>query len=221
VLTALLDTAADWPVAVVLAVAGALLVVESGTLIGIALPGTTLLVGLGMWSLTAPHALVPAVVVSAVATVTGAHVGWWRGRRGSAIGRAPRWLRRSADAHAARASRWLAERRWPATVLLLGCGHWAAAARPVLPRTAGAAGVPYRVAGPALIVSGSAWAATLVLLGNRVGALVLTSAVWVPIVLVALLVAALVVRSRLRGRARADEEPLIPASSRRRPTPPA
>lgn len=198
-LTALLHTTAAWPVALVLAVAGTLLVAESGTLVGLALPGATLLVALGMWSLTAPHALVPAVVVSAVATVTGAHIGWWRGRRGPAIGRAPRRLRRSAEAHAARANRWLADQRWPATVLLLGCGHWAAAARPVLPRTAGAAGVPYRIAGPALIVSGSAWAATLVLLGNRVGALVLTSAVWAPIVLVAVLVAALVIRSRLRG----------------------
>jgi membrane-associated protein len=219
VLNALLHAAAAWPVPAVLAAAGALLVAESGTLVGLALPGATLLVALGVWSLTAPHALVPAVAVSAVATVTGAHIGWWRGRRGPVIGRAPRRLRRSAEAHAARASRWLAERRWPATALLLGCGHWAAAARPVLPRTAGASGVPYRVAGPALIASGGAWAATVVLLGNRVGALVLTSAVWVPIVLVALLVAALVIRSRLRGPA--DEEPLIRTSSPGHPTPPA
>jgi membrane-associated protein len=67
VLNALLDAAATWPVPAVLAAAGALLVAESGTLVGLALPGATLLVALGVWSLTAPHALVPAVVVSAAA----------------------------------------------------------------------------------------------------------------------------------------------------------
>jgi membrane-associated protein len=82
--------------------------------------------------------------------------------------------------------------------LLLACGHWAAAARPVLPRVAGAAGVPYRTVGPALVVSGSGWATTLVLLGNRVGAFVVTTAAWVPVVLV---ITALVLRSRTGDRA--------------------
>ncbi|GAA0939175.1 hypothetical protein [Pseudonocardia zijingensis] len=50
-LTALLHTAAAWPVRVVLVVASAVLVVESGSLVGIALPGSTLLVALGLWSL--------------------------------------------------------------------------------------------------------------------------------------------------------------------------
>lgn len=228
-LTGLLHAAAAWPVPVVLAVAGALLVVESGTLVGMALPGITLLVALGLWSLSAPHALVPAVATSAVATVVGANLGWWRGRCGPPIGRVPVRLRRLARARAEQASAWLAERQRPATALLLACGHWAAAARPVLPRVAGAAGVPYRIAGPTLIVSGSAWAATLVLLGNRVGALVLTSAAWVPLVLVALLIAVLVLHSRRqrgrpsagRPRATTDEEPLIRTSSPGRTASPA
>jgi membrane-associated protein len=198
VLTALLDIAATWPAPVVLGVAGVLLVVESGALVGIVLPGTTLLVALGLWSLTAPHVLAPAVIAAAVATVTGAHLGWLRGRSGAPVGRAPGQLGRLTDARGRQAGAWLAERGRPATVALLACGHWAAAARPVLPRVAGAAGVPYRTVGPVLVLSGSAWAATLVLLGNRVGALVVTTAAWVPILLVALLVAALVLRSRVR-----------------------
>ena len=224
-LNALLHVAAAWPLPVVLAVAGALLVVESGTLVGMALPGTTLLVALGLWSHTTPHGLVPAIVTSAAATVTGAHLAWWRGRSGPPGVRLPERIRRIAELRTGQAGRWLAERGRPATVLLMGCGHWAAAARPVLPRVAGATGVPYRLAGPVLIVSGSAWAATLVLLGNRVGALVLSSAAWVPPALVALLIVVLVIRShcRRRGASRAtvDEEPLIHGSSPGHPGPPA
>ena len=74
--------------------------------------------------------------------------------------------------------------------------HWAAVARPVVPRVAGGAGVRYRIAGPALAVSGCAWAATLVLLGNQVGPQVLTHAGWAPVVVVVLVVAVLAVRAR-------------------------
>jgi membrane-associated protein len=206
VLTAVLETAAGWPVPAVLTVACVLLVVESGTLVGMAVPGTTLLVALGLWSHTAPQALAPAIVAAAAATVTGAHLGWWRGRA------APAWAgdTRRIAARAAQARSWLADRGPLATAALLACGHWAAAARPIMPRIAGAAAVPYRTAGPVLALSGSAWATTLVLLGNRMGPVVLTSAAWAPIVLVALLVGALVVRSR---RTRADDSPLTGASS--------
>ena len=201
VLTTLLDTVAGWPIPVVLTVASALLIVESGALVGILLPGSTLLVALGLWSHTAPHVLVPAVVAAAAATVTGAHLGWLRGRSGAAVGRADSRIGRLAAPRVQRAGAWLAERGPPATALLLACGHWAAAARPVLPRVAGAAGVPYRTVGPALVVSGSGWATTLVLLGNRVGAFVVTTAAWVPVLLVLLVITALVLRSRIGDRA--------------------
>jgi membrane-associated protein len=198
VLTAILDAAAGWPLPVVLTAASALLIVESGSLVGVLLPGTTLLVALGLWTLTAPDALALAVVASAAATVTGAHLGWLRGRSGAPVGGTHGRLGRFADSRARQASAWLAERGPAATAMLLACGHWAAAARPVLPRVAGAAGVPYRTVGPVLVLSGSGWATTLVLLGNRVGAFVVTTAAWVPLLLVALLVVAMVVRSRTR-----------------------
>jgi membrane-associated protein len=196
-LTALLDAVAAWPPPVVLTAASALLIVESGSLVGILLPGATLLVALGLWTLTAPDALALAVLAAAAATVTGAHLGWLRGRSGTPVGRAHGFLGRLTDTRVRQASGWLAERGRPATAVLMACGHWAAAARPVLPRVAGAAGVPYRTVGPALVVSGSGWATTLVLLGNRVGSLVVTTAAWVPLLLVALLITALVLRSRV------------------------
>jgi membrane-associated protein len=104
-----------------------------------------------------------------------------------------------------------------ATAALLACGHWAAAARAIMPRVAGGAGVPYRIAGPALAVSGSAWAMTLVLLGNRVGPHVLTHAAWVPVVVVVLLIGTLAVRARRAARRKeADEDPRNPRTSRPR-----
>jgi membrane-associated protein len=205
VLTALLDAAAALPVPVVLGVAAALLVVESGTLVGMVLPGTTVLVALGLWSHAVPGALPAAIAVAAPATVAGAHLGWWHGRTGPIVraqltGR----LGLLVQTHAERARRWLAGRGPVATATLLACGHWAAAARPVMPRVAGGAGVPYRVVGPTVAVSGMAWAATLVLLGNRIGAHVLAHAGWLPVVVVGLLIVALAVRGRRTSPAVAE-----------------
>jgi membrane-associated protein len=214
VLTAVLDAVGALPVPAVLAVAAVLLVVESGTLVGMALPGTTLLVALGLWSRAVPDALPAAVAVGAAATVTGAHLGWWRGRmrrgRGHAVEPPTSRGRQAVHARAEQARGWLAGRGPVATAALLGCGHWAAAARPIMPRVAGGAGVPYRIAGPVLVVSGSVWATTLVLLGNRVGPHVVTHAGWAPIVVVVLLVGALTLRGR-RGarRGEVDEGGLI------------
>lgn len=211
----MLETAASWPVPAVLAAAAALLVVESGTLVGMALPGTTLLVAVGLWAHGAPAALVPAVLVTATATVTGAHLGYHATRH-----RTPDPASRGLDVSVSRsaglrrgslvaARTWLVGRGPLATVALVAAGHWAAAARPLLPRLAGAAGVRYALVGPALVVSGAAWAATLVLLGNTAGALVLDHAGWAPVVLVAVLVAGLLVRGRRRdGRRLIDVSPL-------------
>jgi membrane-associated protein len=195
-LTVVLDAIAALPVPAVLGVAAVLLVVESGTLAGMALPGTTLLVALGLWSHAAPGALPAAAAVGAAATVTGAHIGWWRARRPAALEPPSSRGRRAVHARAERARRWLSGRGPLATATLLACAHWAAAARPIMPRVAGGAGVPYRIVGPAVTVSGSAWAATLVVLGNRVGQHVLTHAGWAPVVVVVLLIGALTLRAR-------------------------
>jgi membrane-associated protein len=185
-LAQILAVAAGWPVPLVLAAAAVVLFAESGLVAGLALPGTTLMVALGVWAHVAGGVLAPAVVVAALATVAGAHHGWWRGRR-----RADRPVRRFAG----RVESWFADRGSVARSALLGCGHWAAAARPIVPRLAGRAGMPYAVAGPVLAVSGAAWAATLVLLGDQVGAHVLDVAGVAPVAALAVLVGALLVRS--------------------------
>lgn len=196
-LTAVLDLLSTLPATSVIGVVALLLVVESGTLVGVALPGTTLLVGLGLWSYTAPGTLLPAIAAAAAGTVLGAHLAWYRGRSmlpvGSASGRSAVRLR------VARLVGWMAG-RGPATVgLLLAVGHWAAAARSVMPRVAAAGGTPYRMAGPVLAVTGTAWAATLVVAGNRLGGQLLAQLSWLPVAAVAALIVALLVRSSLGG----------------------
>jgi membrane-associated protein len=185
-LTAVLDALAALPAPAVVGVVALILVFESGSLLGMALPGTTLLVALGIWTHAAPGTLVPAAAAAACGTIAGAHLAWWRGRVAGPAGSAAAGSGRRAAALAQVAllgARMVA--RGPASVVaLLAVGHWAAAARPVLPRVLGGAGVPYRVAGPVLLVSGAAWATTLVLVGERLGAQLLTTLSWVPIAVV-------------------------------------
>jgi membrane-associated protein len=131
------------------------------------LPGTSLLLGLGLWSDAAGVPSAPVIAVSATATVAGAHIGWWQGRRrrGTTDGSAAPTSRRRRLV--ATAGHLLEDRGSAARTTVLAMGHWASAARSVLPWIAGRSGVPYRVAGPALAVSGAAWAATLVIAGDR------------------------------------------------------
>ena len=190
VLTDLLDRVAGWPAPLVLAAAGLLLLAESGTLVGLFLPGASTLVALGLWSGAAHAPVALAAAVAAAGTVTGALTGFLRGRRPSSA----RWLRGRAERTARQARRWLAEHGRPGAWLLLPAGHWVSGVRTVLPRLAGAAGVPLRIAVPALSVSGTGWAVTVVVLSRELGRRVATHAQWVAAVVVAVVLLALALR---------------------------
>jgi len=197
VLTTLLDTAAGWPVPVVLAVLATLLAVETGTLAGMAVPGTTVLVTAGLWSGTAGVPLVAVLLVAATATVTGALSSWYRTQR-----RPVRTdERRSPKALVATARGFAAQGRAGQVALLAG-GHWASAARALVPRVAARAGTSAGVVVPVLVVSGTCWAAAVLLLARRLGPPVLDSVTWAPAVLVLLLALGLVVADRVRSRGR-------------------
>jgi membrane-associated protein len=197
VLTTLLDRTADWPAPVVLAAVGLLLLAESGTLAGLLLPGTTLLVTLGWWSAAAGLPLGAPLGVAAVATVGGALRGWRCGQRARTVLPAGPWRERS-EPIVRRLESWLAAPG--GAVALLAAGHWASAARSLAPRVAGAAGVPLRSAGPALAASGTAWAGTLVLLGREVGPQVASTAQWAPLAVLPVVVGVLLLRRRLTRR---------------------
>ena len=192
-LSDLLDRFADWPAPLVLGAAALLLAAESGTVVGLFLPGLSTLVALGLWSSASGTPVALCAVVAASATVTGALTGFLRGGRPAA----GRWLRGRAARTAEDARRWLAEHGRPGAWLLLPAGHWVSGVRTVLPRLAGASQVPPRIAVPALAASGTLWATTVVVLSRELGARVATHAQWVAVAVLLLVALALVARRLL------------------------
>ena len=195
-LSAFLDRVGDWPAVLVLGVAAVVLTVESGFLVGMLLPGTTTLVALGLWSAASGTHPVWPVTVAAVATVTGALTGWRRGHGRRALDPGShRRLRARVDPGVRTVRSWLGRLGPVGTAAVLAGGHWVAVTRTLVPRVAGGAHVPLRLAGPVLGVSGAAWATTVVLLSRALGQRVARDAGWVPAVVLAVLLVVLVVRS--------------------------
>lgn len=195
-LSTMLATVGDWPAALVLTVAAVVLALESGVVFGVVLPGSTTLVVLGLWSSAAgTHPALP-IAVAATASTGGALLGWRRGHTRRALAGAGHGrLRARVDPAVRRARAWLLSQGTAGTTALLAGAHWVAVTRTLVPRVAGGAGVPLRLVAPVLVVSGTAWATTLVLLSRALGERVATDAGWVPAVVLALALAVLVVRS--------------------------
>jgi len=201
VVNALLEQVGSWPAVLVLTLAALVLAVESGVVVGVVLPGSTTLVVLGLWSSAADHAPALPIAVAAAASVTGALSGWRRGhvRRLLPLPGHGR-LRARVDPTVRRARAWLGTLGPVGTAALLAGAHWVAVARTLTPRVAGGAGVPLRLVAPVLVLSGAAWATTVVLLARALGERVATDAGWVPAVVLAVVLAGLAVRSVRRAR---------------------
>ncbi len=202
---ALLDQVGSWPAVLVLGVAAVVLGLESGVVAGVLLPGSTMLVALGLWSAASgTHPALP-IVVAAAASAGGALRGWSLGsaRRGIPLPRGR--LRARVEPAVRRAERWLTVQGPRRSRTVLAAGHWVAVTRTLTPRVAGGAGLPLRLVAPVVVVSGAAWATTVVLLARAFGEQVTTGAGWVPAVAFAVVVAWLLVRSRTGPRSpRAD-----------------
>jgi membrane protein DedA with SNARE-associated domain len=170
VLTTLLDTVGSWPAAAALTVGAVVLFLETGMILGVLLPGTTTVVVLGLWSTAAGTTAVLPIAVAAPASAAGALLGWSRGHRRQAVAPAGHGrLRARVDPVVRQARRWLAAQGPLGAGLLVVGSHWVAGTRTLTPRVAGGAGVPLRLAGPAIVVSATAWASTVVLLSRAVG----------------------------------------------------
>ncbi|GAA0374032.1 hypothetical protein Acor_41900 [Acrocarpospora corrugata] len=139
-----------------LAVAWVLLLAEAGLLVGVALPGTSVLVALGYFSHLGVVPLGGAVAVAACAAVVGTQVSYLWGRRREG---APSFHR-------------LAPGRWDRPRELVGRyggwavagGQWFGSALTLTPRLAGWAGMPYRTFVTVSLPTACAWASTLVTL---------------------------------------------------------
>ncbi|GII53293.1 hypothetical protein Pth03_16820 [Planotetraspora thailandica] len=145
-----------------LAVAWMFIVAEAGTLIGVVLPGTSVLVALGYFSHLGLLPFGASIAVAASAAVAGTHLGYFQGRRRrDAVS-----LHRLADRFAPEAwrrGRRMVERRGVWAVVT---GQWFGSARTLVPRLSGWAGMPYRTFASATVPTASAWAATLVTLSR-------------------------------------------------------
>ncbi|SCG74023.1 DedA family protein [Micromonospora humi] len=139
-LDSLVDRLDALPPSLVLLVAAAVLAGEVGLLAGLVLPAATTMLTVGLLARAGRVDLGAALAVTTAAAFVGDQIGYLEGRL---LG--PR-LRRGA------LGRWVGERRWRRAEELVAArggsavllGRWTAFARTLVPRVAGAAGLPYR-----------------------------------------------------------------------------
>ncbi|WP_431932684.1 DedA family protein [Micromonospora sp. RP3T] len=218
-LDSLVDRLDTLPPGLLLLVAAAVLAGEVGLLAGLVLPAATTMLTVGLLARAGRVDLGAALAVTTTAAFVGDQLGYLEGRllgprlRGGPVGRwvgEPRWRRAEA----------LVAARGGAAVLL---GRWTAFVRTLVPRVAGAAGLPYRrfvlFDGLAVVV----WVPGTVLVGWAAGGLPagLPAAAGVAVVVaVALAVAFRRLRVRRRRAARRACSGPVPAragGTRRRP----
>ena len=138
----------------------ALVFTESGILVGLLLPGDTILFAAGLLTANRALGLDPVVLaaVSTLAAAAGGALAWTTGRR---LGR-PMLAKRVNPATMERAES--LNGRYGAVALI--AARWIPWIRTLLPHVAGAAGMPWRRFLLADVVGAVTWAATLVLLGR-------------------------------------------------------
>ncbi|NUU21071.1 MAG: DedA family protein [Streptomycetaceae bacterium] len=155
------DVMSVMPAPLVLIVVGLAVVTESALLFGLVLPGSTLLVTLGLATRLGEVPLAAAVPVAVAAAVLGGQLAYLRGRRNSGrtriSGRLHQTIER-AEAMIARHGAWS-----------IAIAQWIAGLRTFAPRLAGRAKVPYRVFGVTQIPIAAVWAAAFVSLGHFAG----------------------------------------------------
>ncbi|MER6009014.1 DedA family protein [Nonomuraea angiospora] len=143
----------------VLIVGWLLIVAEAGLLIGVLLPGTSVLVALGYLSHLGVVPLGATIAVAAFAAVTGTQLSFLLGRRR----KGPSATRLDALSRFWERGRLLLVRRGVWAVMV---GQWLGSARTLVPRLAGWSGMPYRAFACASMPVAGTWAATLVTLSR-------------------------------------------------------
>lgn len=185
------------PGAAVLVVTGLALVVEAGLLVGLAVPGTTILLVLGVLTHMGVIPLAATLSTAVIATAIGAQLGFWRGR----TAKLPK--HRIIERVTGLVGK---HRGWAVAI-----GHWSSAGRNLVPRIAASDGMPYRRFALAVLPSAALWAGTIVLIGYTQAAAFQrwsdTLGVVGPSVAV-VLVAALIVSGRIARRRAVSPRPV-------------
>ncbi|MGW0660261.1 VTT domain-containing protein [Streptodolium elevatio] len=155
------DVMSVMPAPLVLVLVGLAVTAESALLFGLVLPGSTLLLTLGLVTRLGEVPLSAAIPVAIAAAVLGGQLAYLRGRHHTGKPRFAGPLQATierAESMVARHGVWS-----------IAIAQWIAGLRTFTPRLAGRARVPYRVFGLTQVVVAATWAASFVSLGHFAG----------------------------------------------------
>lgn len=155
------DVMSALPAPLIVTLVGLAVVTESALLFGLVLPGSTLLVALGLATRLGDVALSLALPVAVAAAILGGQLAYLRGRRHRTRGTSATRLHKTV----ARAENMVARHG----VWSLFIAQWIAGLRTFAPRLAGRAGVPYRTFWLTQIPVAALWAVAFVSLGHFAG----------------------------------------------------
>ncbi|PZG21304.1 phospholipid phosphatase [Micromonospora craterilacus] len=161
----LLNSVQSLPPGLIYLVAALVVAAETALIIGLVAPGEATLLLVGFLTYTGTLRLGPALLLMILAAVAGDAVAFRSGRRYGLRLRASRWGARVGAHRWARADAMLA-RMGGRGVLT---ARWVAFARTLVPRLAGAAGMPYRRFAPWNLAGVVSWVGGSVLVGHLAG----------------------------------------------------
>jgi membrane-associated protein len=202
------DKFGDLPPMYAYAVIALVAVVETGLLLGVFAPAEPVLLLGGLLTSTGHLSLIPVLVVATTAALVGDTLGYLSGRHRSERIRTGRLGRRVGADRWERADEMFARGRGAGGVTVM-LGRWVAFARTLLPRLAGAAGMPYRRFAPWNAVGIVVWVPGSVMLGRLAGSAYPSAASvpgWIGAAIVAIGVVAGVVTYVRRRRRRSAED---------------
>nr|WP_237534635.1 DedA family protein [Streptomyces sp. SID3343] len=190
------------------AVIALIAVVETGLLLGVFAPAEPVLLLGGLLTSTGHLALFPVLIVATSAAIVGDTLGYLSGRHRSERIRTGRLGRKVGEHRWERAEEMFTRGRGAGGVTVM-LGRWVAFARTLLPRLAGAAGMPYRRFAPWNVVGILVWVPGSVMLGRLAGSAYPSAASvpgWIGAAILAIAVVAGIVTYVRRRRRRGAEE---------------
>ncbi|WP_439677677.1 DedA family protein [Embleya sp. MST-111070] len=203
------DRLGDLPPLYAYVVIALVAIIETGLLLGVFAPAEPVLLLGGLLTSTGHLALVPVLIIATSAALAGDTLGYLSGRHRSERIRTGRIGRRVGEHRWERAEEMFTRGRGAGGVTVM-LGRWVAFARTLLPRLAGAAGMPYRRFAPWNAVGIVVWVPGSIMLGRLAGSAYPSAASvpgWIGAAIVAIgIVAGTVTLIRRRRRRSAEED---------------
>jgi undecaprenyl-diphosphatase len=161
----LLTRLGDLPTVLIYVLAALVVAGETAIIVGLLVPGEATLLLVGFLAYTGTLRLLPTIAIMVAAALTGDALGFRAGRRYGPRLRESRWGRRVGEHRWVRADGMI-DRMGGRGIL---GARWVAFARTLVPRLAGAAGMPYRRFAPWNAVGVATWVGGSVVVGYLAG----------------------------------------------------